>query len=160
MAAPAKSAPAEARVVAHNRRARFDYELLDTFEAGLALTGSEVKSLRAGRASLAEAHAGESGGELWLFNAHIPEYAPANRFNHEPKRPRKLLMHRREINRLIGAVHKEGMTVVPLRLYFNPRGIAKLSLALARGKKRYDKRETEKKRDWQREKARLLRDKG
>lgn len=155
-----KSSPAEAKIVAHNRRARFDYELLDTYEAGVALTGTEVKSLRNGRASLAEAHAGEAAGELWLFNAHIPEYGPANRFNHEPRRPRKLLLHRREINRLIGAVQKEGMTIVPLRLYFNPRGVAKLSIALARGKKRHDKRETEKKRDWQREKARLMKEKG
>lgn len=159
MNAARKDAPA-GRLVADNRRARFDYELLDTFEAGLALEGTEVKSLREGRASLAEAHAGESRGELWLFNAHIPEYGPANRFNHEPKRPRKLLLHRREINRLIGAVQKEGMTIVPLRLYFNARGMAKLSVALARGKKLHDKRETEKKRDWQREKARLLREKG
>jgi SsrA-binding protein len=153
MSAKAKEAPTEAKLVAQNRRARFDYELLDTHEAGLTLTGTEVKSLREGRASLAEAHVGESGGELWLFNAHIPEFAPANRFNHEPRRPRKLLMHRREIQ-------KEGMTIVPLRLYFNRRGIAKLALALARGKKRYDKRETEKKRDWQREKARLMKEKG
>ncbi len=160
MSAKAKEAPTEAKLVAQNRRARFDYELLDSHEAGLALTGTEVKSLREGRASLAEAHVGESGGELWLFNAHIPEFAPANRFNHEPRRPRKLLMHRREINRMIGAVQKEGMTIIPLRLYFNRRGIAKLALALARGKKRYDKRETEKKRDWQREKARLMKEKG
>jgi SsrA-binding protein len=160
MNAARKKAPAPGLVVADNRRARFDYELLDTFEAGLALTGTEVKSLREGRASLAEAHAGESGGELWLLNAHIPVYGPANRFNHEPKRPRKLLLHRREINRLIGAVQKEGMTIVPLRLYFNARGVAKLSVALARGKKLHDKRETEKKRDWQRDKARLMREKG
>lgn len=160
MAAPKKAGPPNFKVVADNRRARFDYELLETLEAGLVLTGTEVKSLREGRASLAEAHAGEAGGEIWLFNAHIPEYAPANRFNHEPRRPRKLLLHRREINRLIGAVQKEGMTLVPLRLYFDARGVAKLSVALARGKKKHDKRETEKKRDWQREKSRLLKEKG
>ena len=157
--ATARMAPA-GKLVAENRRARFDYEILDTVEAGIILTGSEVKSLREGRASLSEAHAGEMGGDLWLFNVHIPEYGPANRFGHEPKRPRKLLLHRREINRLIGAVQKEGMTIVPLKIYFNERGIAKLLIALARGKKAHDKRETEKKRDWQREKARLMRDRG
>ena len=157
--ATARKAPA-GKLVAENRRARFDYEILDTVEAGIVLTGSEVKSLREGRASLSEAHAGERGGDLWLFNVHVPEYGPASRFGHEPKRPRKLLLHRREINRLIGAVHKEGMTIVPLRLYFNDRGIAKVAIALARGKKAHDKRETEKKRDWQREKSRLMREKG
>jgi SsrA-binding protein len=157
--ATARGAPA-GKVVADNRRARFDYEILDTVEAGIVLTGTEVKSLREGRASLAEAHAGEMGGDIWLFNMHIPDYAPASRFNHEPRRPRKLLMHRREINRLIGGVQKEGMTIVPLRIYFNARGIAKVLIALARGKKQHDKRETEKKRDWQREKARLMREKG
>jgi SsrA-binding protein len=157
--AAAREAPA-GKVVADNRRARFDYEILDTVEAGIVLSGSEVKSLRQGRASLAESHAGEMGGDLWLFNMHIPEYGPSSRFGHEPKRPRKLLLHRKEINRLIGAVQKEGMTVVPLRIYFNARGIAKLLIALARGKKAHDKRETEKKRDWQREKSRLMREKG
>lgn len=157
--ATARDAPA-GKLVADNRRARFDYEILDMIEAGVVLSGSEVKSLRAGRASLSEAYAGERGGELWLFNVHIPEYGPASRFGHEPKRPRKLLLHRKEVNRLLGAVQKEGMTIVPLRLYFNDRGIAKLQVALARGKKHHDKRETEKKRDWQREKARLIRDKG
>jgi SsrA-binding protein len=157
--ATAHKAPA-GKLVADNRRARFDFEILDTVEAGIVLTGSEVKSLRAGRASLSEAHAGEMRGDLWLFNVHIPEYGPASRFGHEPKRPRKLLLHRREINRLIGAVQKEGMTIVPLKLYFNERGIAKLEIALARGKKAHDKRETEKKRDWQREKARVMREKG
>jgi len=157
--ATARKAPA-GKVVADNRRARFDYEILDDFEAGIVLTGTEVKSLRAGRASLAEAHAGEMGGDIWLFNMHIPDYAPASRFNHEPRRPRKLLLHRKEINKLIGAVQQQGMTIVPLRLYFNERGIAKLQLALARGKKHHDKRETEKKRDWQRDKARLMRERG
>lgn len=148
------------KVVADNRRARFDYEILDDFEAGIILTGTEVKSLREGRASLAESHAGEMGGDIWLFNMHIPDYAPASKFNHEPRRPRKLLMHRKEINRLLGAIQQQGMTIVPLRMYFNERGIAKLRLALARGKKHHDKRETEKKRDWQRDKARLMREKG
>ncbi|MEJ8573664.1 SsrA-binding protein SmpB [Microbaculum marinum] len=157
--ATAQKAPA-GKVVAENRRARFDYELLDEVEAGIVLTGTEVKSLRQGRSSLAESHAGEMGGDIWLFNMHIPDYAPANRFNHEPRRPRKLLMHRREINRLVGAVQKEGMTIVPLRVYFNARGIAKVMIALARGKKLHDKRQTEKKRDWQREKSRILRDRG
>ncbi len=148
------------RVVAENRRARFDYEIEDTFEAGLVLEGSEVKSLRAGKANIAESYASEEGGELYLINAYIPEYAQAGRQNHEPRRPRKLLLHKREANKLIGAVQREGMTLVPLKLYFNDRGIAKLSLALGRGKKIHDKRETERKRDWQRQKARLMREKG
>lgn len=157
---PRKSSEPTGRPVAENRRARFDYELLDTFEAGIVLAGTEVKALREGKGSLAEAHAGEMGGEIWLFNAHIPEYGPANRFNHEPRRPRKLLLHRHEVNRLLGAVQREGMTMVPLRLYFNDRGMAKLAVALARGKKLHDKRETEKRRDWEREKSRLMREKG
>lgn len=154
-----KADPAR-RIVSENRRARFDYELQDHYEAGLALTGTEVKSLRNGKASLAESYAGESGGEMWLFNANIPEYGPANRFNHEPKRPRKLLLHRREINRLMGAVQKEGMTVVPLKLYFDARGIAKIEIAVGRGKKQHDKRQTIKERSWQRDKARILKDRG
>lgn len=158
MAAARKASAA--RSIAENRRARFDYEILDTYEAGIVLTGTEVKSLREGRSSLAESHAGEMAGDIWLFNMHIPDYAPASRFNHEARRPRKLLLHRREIGRLIGAVQKEGMTIVPLRAYFNDRGIAKIEIALARGKKHHDKRETEKKRDWQREKSRLMREKG
>ncbi|ESR23228.1 SsrA-binding protein SmpB [Lutibaculum baratangense] len=152
-----RGAPAR-RIVSENRRARFDYELQDTFEAGIALTGTEVKSLRGGKASLAESYAGESGGEMWLFNANIPEYGPANRFNHEPKRPRKLLLHKREIGRLMGAVNKEGMTVVPLKLYFDPRGMAKLEIAVARGKKQHDKRQAMKERSWQRDKARILKE--
>jgi SsrA-binding protein len=148
------------KVVAENRRARFNFDLEDTIEAGLALQGSEVKSLRAGKANIAESYAADEGGEIFLINAHIPEYSQAGRRNHEPRRPRKLLLHRREVNRLIGAVQREGMTLVPLRLYFNERGIAKLSLAVARGKKLHDKRETEKKRDWQRQKGRLMREKG
>lgn len=148
------------KVVADNRKARFNYELGETFEAGVALTGTEVKSLRAGKATIGESYADARGGELWLVNSNIPEYLQANRFNHAPKRPRKLLMHRRQINKLIGAVEREGMTVVPLKLYFNEKGRAKIQIALARGKKLHDKRETEKKRTWNREKARLLRDKG
>ncbi len=148
------------KLIADNRRARFNYEIGDTLEAGIALSGTEVKSLRTGKAMIAESYAGEHKGELWLYNAYIPEYLAANRFNHETRRPRKLLVHRRELNRLVVAVQREGMTIVPLKLYFNDRGRAKLELALARGKKLHDKRETEKQRDWTREKARLMREKG
>ena len=148
------------RVVADNRKARFHYEIGETFEAGIALTGTEVKSLRQGKAAIAESYAGARGGELWLYNANIPEYLQASRFNHPPKRARKLLLHKRQINKLIGAVEREGMTVVALRLYFNERGRAKVQIALARGKKLHDKRETEKKRSWERERGRLLRTKG
>lgn len=148
------------KIVADNRKARFHYEIGDTLEAGIALTGTEVKSLRVGKATIAESYAGERDGELWLYNAYIPEYLQASRFNHVTRRPRKLLLHRREIDKLKGAVEREGMTVVPLKLYFNPKGRAKIELALARGKKLHDKRETEKARTWQRERARLLREKG
>jgi len=147
------------KVVADNRKARFNYEIGETFEAGIALTGSEVKSLRQGRASIGESYAGARDGELWLFNSNISEYKQAGRFNHAPKRPRKLLLHKRQINKLIGAVEREGMTVVPLKLYFNDKGRAKIEIALAKGKKFHDKRQTEKKRDWQREKGRLMRQK-
>ncbi len=155
-----KTDKAPNRTAAVNRRARFNYEIGQTYEAGIALTGTEVKSLREGRSSIADAYAGERNGEMWLYNAYIPEYLQANRFNHETRRPRKLLLHKREISRLIGAVDREGMTVVPLRIYFNDRGRAKVELAVARGKKLHDKRETEKKRDWGRERARLMREKG
>jgi SsrA-binding protein len=148
------------KIIADNRKARFHYEIGQVFEAGIALTGTEVKSLRTGKATIAESYAGARDGELWLYNANIPEYLQANRFNHTPKRPRRLLLHKREITRLIGAVEREGMTLVPLKLYFNPKGRAKIELALARGKKLHDKRETEKKRDWDRERGRLMRDKG
>jgi len=148
------------RNAAVNRRARFNYEIGQTYEAGIALTGTEVKSLREGRSNIADAYAGERNGEMWLYNAYIPEYLQANRFNHETRRPRKLLLHGREISRLVGAVDREGMTVVPLRIYFNDRGRAKVELGVARGKKLHDKRDTEKQRDWGREKARLMRDKG
>ena len=148
------------KLIAENRRARFEYFIEDTIEAGLSLTGTEVKSLRNGRANIAESYASPEGREIVLINANIPEYAPANRFNHEPKRPRKLLLHRKQIDRLLGAVQREGRTLVPLRLYFNDRGRVKLELALATGKKAHDKRATEAERDWKREQGRLLRDKG
>ena len=145
------------RNVAQNRKARHDYFIEDTLEAGLQLLGSEVKSLRSGRASIAEAFAAEKEGDLYLLNAHIPEYESANRFNHAPRRPRKLLLHKREAERLKGRVNREGMTLVPLAIYFNARGIAKCQLGLAKGKHKADKRQTIKERDWQREQARVLR---
>jgi len=148
------------KVVADNRKARFNYEIGDTFEAGIVLTGSEVKSLRAGKATIAESYADARGGELWLINSNIPEYLQAGRFNHAPKRARKLLLQKREISRLVGAVEREGMTIVPLKLYFNEKGRAKIEVALARGKKLHDKRETLKKRSWERERGRLMRMKG
>lgn len=148
------------KIIAENRKARFNFEILDTLEAGLVLTGTEVKSLRANQSNIAESYANFEGGEFWLINSYIPEYTQGNRFNHEPRRLRKLLISKREMSRLFNSVSRDGMTVVPLKLYFNDRGRAKLELALARGKKTHDKRETEKKRDWNREKARLLRDKG
>jgi SsrA-binding protein len=149
------------KVVADNRRARFNYEIGESFEAGIVLTGSEVKSLRAGKATIAESYADAKNGEIWLINANIPEYKQAGPYNnHAPKRPRKLLLHQRQINRLAGAVDREGMTVVPLKLYFNEKGRAKLEIALAKGKKLHDKRETLKKRSWERERGRLLRQKG
>ncbi len=148
------------KIIAENRRARREYEIEEVFEAGLALVGSEVKSLRQGRANIAESYATEEGGEIWLINGHIPEYAAANRMNHEPRRKRKLLLKKREMAKLIGAVRREGRTLVPLSLYFNPRGIAKLELALAKGRKAHDKRAAEQKRDWERQKSRLLRERG
>lgn len=147
-------------VIADNRKARFNFEIIEVFEAGIELQGTEVKSLRENTAGLAESYATEENGELWLINGYIPEYNQGNRFNHEPRRPRKLLMHRREISRLIGAVQREGLTLVPLKLYFNERGRAKLEIALAKGKKAHDKRQTEKDRSWQRDKARLMRERG
>jgi SsrA-binding protein len=146
--------------VAENRQARYHYEIGDVFEAGMVLTGTEVKSLRTGKATIAESYASAERGELFLINATIPEYAGGNRFNHEPKRPRKLLMKAREIAKLKQGVEREGMTLVPLKVYFNDRGIAKLQLAIGKGKKLHDKRESEKQRDWNREKSRLMRDKG
>ena len=155
-----RSGDAGRRIVSDNRKARHNYELGDIVEAGLQLVGTEVKSLREGKASLNEAYAGEKGGEMFLYNAFIPEYEQASHFNHEPRRARKLLLHRREIERLAAAVQREGMTLVPLKIYFNERGIAKVELALGRGKKLHDKRQAEKDRSWSREKARLLREKG
>ena len=152
--------PHSGPLIAENRRARFDYEVQDTFEAGLMLTGTEVKSLRSSKANIAESYASVEDNELWLINSYIPEYLQGNRNNHEPRRHRKLLLSRREIDRLMAATTREGMTIVPLKLYFNKRGLAKLELALAKGKKTHDKRQTEKKRDWQREKARLMRERG
>ena len=148
------------KVVAENRRARYDFEILDTLEAGIMLTGTEVKSLRTGKAQITESYASPEDGGLWLINAHIPEYLQANRFNHEPKRPRKLLLHRKQINKLLGAVDREGMTLIPLKLYFNERGRAKLLLAVAKGKKNYDKRAVEANRDWNRDKARIMKEGG
>lgn len=148
------------KVVAENRKARHNYEIGEVLEAGVELRGSEVKSLRAGRANIAEAYAAGDGGEIYLINANIPEYFEAGRFNHEPKRMRKLLLRKREIARLLIAVDREGMTLVPLQLYFNPRGRAKLSLAIGKGRKLHDKREATKTRDWDRQKRRLMRDKG
>jgi len=148
------------KIVADNRKARFNYEIGEVVEAGIALTGTEVKSLRNGRAAIAESYADAKNGEIWLINANIPEYLQASRFNHAPKRPRKLLLHKRQIRKLAAAVEREGMTIVPLRLFFNEKGRAKIDIALGRGKKLHDKRETEKKRNWDRERGRLMRVKG
>ena len=146
-----------AKTVAQNRRARFDYSIEDTFEAGIVLVGTEVKSLRRGQASITEAYASDQGGELYLLNAHIAPYDSGKTFGHEPRRPRKLLLHRREIGKMIGAIRREGMTLVPLSIYFNARGQAKVSLALAKGRRKADQRQAVKDRDWQRQKSRLLR---
>lgn len=144
------------KIVADNRQARYNFALGDRLEAGVVLTGTEVKSLRQGRTNLSDAYAGAYGDEIYLYNAFIPEYLQANRFNHETRRPRKLLLHRRQISRLIAAIRREGMTLVPLRLYFNERGRVKCELAVAEGKKAHDKRQSIKERDWNREKARLM----
>jgi SsrA-binding protein len=147
--------------VADNRRARYDYEIGEVYEAGLMLTGTEVKSLRTGKATIAESYVDvDRNGEVYLINANIPEYLQANRFNHDPRRPRKLLLKSREIAKLAQGVERQGMTIVPLKIYFNDRGRAKIEIAVARGKKLHDKRESEKQRDWGREKSRLLREKG
>ena len=153
-----KKQPA-ANIAARNRKARFNYFIEDTLEAGIQLVGSEVKSLRGGRASIEEAYATEEGGELYLVNAYIPEYE-ASVAPHEPRRPRKLLVHKNEMRRLAGAVSREGMTLVPLSIYFNKRGIAKVELGLAKGKRKYEKREAIKERDWKRDQARLMRERG
>ena len=148
------------KLIAENRRARYDYFLEEPFEAGLVLTGSEVKSLRTGRANIAESYVSVEGDEVVLINADIPPFAQANRFNHEPRRHRKLLLHRKQLDRLIGAVQREGRTIIPTKLYWSDKGLAKLEIAVAKGKKLHDKREATAERDWQRDKARLLRDKG
>ena len=156
----AEKKPRPFKIIADNRKARFNYEIGEVVEAGIALTGTEVKSLRQGKATIAESYADAKGGEIWLVNANIPEYLQASRFNHAPKRPRKLLLHRRQIDKLAAAVEREGMTIVPLKLFFNDKGRAKIEIALGRGKKLHDKRETEKKRSWERERGRLMRLKG
>lgn len=148
------------KLIADNRKARYHYEFIDTFEAGLQLTGTEVKSLRTGKATIAESYATEEQGEIWLINSHIPEYLQANRNNHNPRRRRKLLLHKKEVNKLMGAIQREGLSIIPTRLYFNDRGKAKLQIVLGKGRKVHDKRDVAKKRDWQRDKARLMREKG
>jgi SsrA-binding protein len=161
MATKKKSKDDANGLIAENRRARYEYALTDTFEAGIELTGTEVKSLRQGQANIAESYVAIENGEVVLINANIPEYQLAGPFfNHEPRRPRRLLLHKKEIARLAQAVERQGMTIVPLRLFFNHRGLVKLQIAVAQGKKMHDKRETERKRDWQRQKARLLRERG
>ncbi|HTO29929.1 SsrA-binding protein SmpB [Pararhizobium sp.] len=156
--APKGSQRVVKKIVAENRKARFNYEIIDTYEAGLVLTGTEVKSLREGKANIAESYATDEGGEMWLINSYLPEYLQANRFNHEPRRRRKLLLTKRESTRLQGAINRDGMTLIPLKIYFNEQGRAKLELALGKGKKLHDKRESEKERDWNRQKSRLLKD--
>ncbi|MDE2135601.1 MAG: SsrA-binding protein SmpB [Alphaproteobacteria bacterium] len=156
----AKKKDDDRKIVADNRKARFSYYIESSLEAGIALMGSEVKSLRAGKATIGESYAQAKDGEIFLVNAYIPEYNKAARFGHEPRRVRKLLVHKREAAKLSIAIQREGMTLIPLKLYFTPKGIAKLELGIAKGKKTHDKRETEKKRDWARDKARLMRDKG
>jgi SsrA-binding protein len=156
----AKKAETGFKIVADNRKGRYHFEIMETFEAGIALTGTEVKSLRTGKVTIGESYAGPSGNDFYLFNADIPEYLQANRFNHERRRPRRLLLKKREIAKLTGAVQRDGLTVIPTKLYFNDKGRAKLEIALARGKKLHDKRDTEKQRDWARDKARLMRDRG
>ena len=147
--------------VAENKKARHDYAVEDTFEAGMMLVGTEVKSLRHGQANIKEAYVGPKDGELYIFNMNIPEYQQASqRLQHDPKRPRKLLLHKREVNKLLGAVSREGYSIVPLKLFFNARGIAKLNIGLGKGKKQHDKREAIKKRDWNRQKSKLMREKG
>lgn len=160
MARPKPKTFDKLRTVADNRRARFDYSIDDIFEAGLALQGTEVKALRAGEATIAESYAEVRDGQVWLINSNIPEYSHGNRLNHDPRRPRKLLLHEREINKMLGAVERKGMTLVPLSVYFNSTGRAKVELALAKGKQAHDKRASIKERDWKRDKARLMREQG
>ncbi|MEP1931085.1 MAG: SsrA-binding protein SmpB [Roseibium sp.] len=158
--APRKGGDPGRTIISDNRKARFNFEIEDSLEVGIELKGTEVKSLRTGKANIGESYAAEHKGEIWIYNVYIPEYLQANRFNHEPRRPRKLLLHRREIGKLAAAVQKDGKTIVPLKLYFNDKGRAKMEIAVARGKKLHDKRETEKKRDWQREQSRIMKNYG
>ncbi|WP_404369351.1 SsrA-binding protein SmpB [Sphingomonas sp. MMS24-J45] len=160
MARPKPPIFEKTKIVAENRRARYDYAIDTVYEAGIALVGTEVKSLRSGTGSIAESYAEVVDGQVWLVNSNVPEFSHGNRFNHEPKRPRKLLLKEREINKLHGAVARDGMTLVPLMIYFNSKGRAKVELALAKGKKAHDKREATKERDWKREQGRLMRDRG
>ena len=160
MARPTPAQFDKKKTVAENRRARFDYFIDEVFEAGIALTGTEVKSLRFGEGTIAESYAEVRDGQVWLVNSNVPEFSHGNRFNHEPKRPRKLLLHERQIDKLTGAVERKGMTLVPLSIYFNGRGRAKVELALAKGKNVADKRQTVKEREWKREQSRILRDHG
>ncbi|MEO0329571.1 MAG: SsrA-binding protein SmpB [Pseudomonadota bacterium] len=155
-----KSKDTNSRIIADNRKARHNFEFLETFEAGIQLSGTEVKSLRNSKANIAESYATEEEGEIWLINSYIPEYLEGNRNNHNPRRRRKLLLHKKEMAKLMGGVQREGLTIVPIKLFFNNRGLAKLEIALARGRKVHDKREVSKRRDWDREKARLMREKG
>ena len=150
------NAKGQGKLIAENRRARYEYFIEESVEAGIMLVGTEVKSLRNGRATISDAHAGEMKGELWIFNVNIPEYTAGNRFNHEPKRPRKLLVHRKQMDKLLGQVKMKGFTLVPLKMYFNARGIVKVLLGLGKGKKEYEKREVIKQRDWQRQQRALL----
>jgi SsrA-binding protein len=160
MARPRHAEFDKVKTVAENRRARYDFYIEDKYEAGIMLTGTEVKSLRFGEGSIAESYAEVKSDGVWLINANIPEFSHGNRFNHEPKRPRKLLLNVREINKMHAAVSREGMTLVPLSVYFNARGRAKVELALAKGKKAPDKRATEKERDWKRDQGRIMRERG
>lgn len=148
------------KIAAENRRARHDYSIVDTIEAGIMLVGTEVKTLRLGRGNLQESYAGQQGGELYLYNAYIPEYQVKTAFTHETRRPRKLLVHRKELRKLLNAVGREGMTLVPLNIHFSERGIAKVELGIAKGRKTHDKRAAEKEKDWKRDKARVMRNKG
>lgn len=156
----AKKSDPERKMVAQNRKARHNYFIDEVLEAGIMLAGTEVKSLRQGKATIVDAYATDKGGEIWLLNVNIPEYSSGGYTRHEEKRARKLLLKKREIAKLLGAVQRDGITLVPLSIYFNPRGIAKVELGLARGKKQYDKRDTEKKREWNKQQQRLLRDRG
>lgn len=160
MAAKKKKSDPNLKIVAENRKARYNYELIEVLEAGLMLTGTEVKSLREGKANIAESYASFEEGEIWLINSYVPEYLQGNRFNHEPRRKRKLLLKAREVKRFSDAIDRDGMTLVPLKVYFNERGRAKIEIALGKGKKLHDKRQAEKTRDWNRQKAKLLKDHG